>query len=60
MNAPLTRDEQIALMVNAEKRIEGRVAAWLSVRQIREAVKRKMSHDLDTYEEQSTKIKRCG
>ncbi len=61
MTAPLTRDQQIELMLGAEERHKARFAAWMQVREIRGLVCRPASGQSDGagYEHSERRIACC-
>ena len=61
MNAPLTRDQQIALMKNARERHQQRFAAWAANRTVREALNRPApgQEEQALYERQTRRVACC-
>lgn len=62
MNAPLTRDEQIELMVDAEARHNERMRTWIGNAQVRQVLARpaKGQEPTQTYVEEDKVVACCG
>ncbi|MEH3102157.1 hypothetical protein [Sphingomonas adhaesiva] len=61
MNAPLNRDQQIALMKDARERHQRRVAEWVDNRTVREALIRPApgQDEQVSYERQTRRVACC-
>jgi hypothetical protein len=62
MNAPLSREQQIELMRDADKRMKARAKVWLRDPAIQRALRQPApGQEASTYHRQATlKVARCG
>lgn len=60
MKKRYTRDQEIDLMVNARTRLEGYMARWLSVPQIKQAIQRPEDASKRFNNEKKVKRVRCA